>query len=170
MMAIRRLNGAALAVLLVCGAASSGFAAGGGTAGASASTVASGAGSTTPGSASGTIGSAGSAAAGNTSASSLGVGAQSTTPGQTSTSIGVGGSASAPGGRTLSRSRVYDGKELDFGRSADTAFEHGGTLSRSVTRTLDYNGQLHSRTRSVARSPGEPPVRSFSGSTVPVGQ
>lgn len=167
-MAIRGLSGAALAIILLCGAASSGLAAGAG--GASTSTAASGAGSTAPGSASGTVGSAGSAAAGDKSASSVGLGAQSTTPSQTSTSIGVGGSASAPGGRTLSRSRVHNGKKLDFGRSADTAYERGGTLSRSVTRTFDYNGHLHTRTRTLAHTPGQPLERSSSGSTVRVGQ
>lgn len=137
--------------------------------GASASTVGSGAKSVAPGSASGTVGSAGSAAAGGTSASSLGVGASSRTPEQSSNSISVGGSASAPDGRTISRSRAYDGEKLNVGRSANTAVD-GRTWSRSVTRTFEYNDKLRSRTRSSSHVPGSRPVRSTSRSTVDLGQ
>jgi len=173
-MLIRSLLAAGAIAVAVVGAASSwsrsAEAASGTGGGASTSTTASGAGSVTPNGASGTVGSAGSATAGDTSASSIGLGAKSTTPSQSSSSLGVGGSASAPEGRTFSRSRVYDGKNVDFGRSANTAVEPGGTVSRSVTRTFEYNDTLHSRTRTLAREPGSPPERSASGSTVRLGQ
>jgi hypothetical protein len=171
-MTVRRF--AFVSILAFATVSSGGAWAGGGAGatpgGASASTVASGAGSTSPGSTSGTVGSAGSASAGDTSASSLGLGASSTTPTQSSNSIAVGGSAAAPDGRTISRNRVHDGKNGDFGRSADTAIEPGGTWSRSVTRTFDRNDTLHSRTRSMSHTPGSPVERSTSGSTVQLGQ
>ena len=105
-----------------------------------------------------TAGSAGTATAGGTSASSVGVGA---TSGDAS-ALGVG--ASAAGGRTQSLSHVSgNGRN---GLAKGQAMDHG-TFSKSMTHTRNHKGQVYSRTRTMAHTPGSKPVMSTSSTSSP---
>ena len=163
-MAISRFALATVTGLFVAGIAGSGFAQGvghGGGGGMSASTVGSGGASATPNSASGTVGTGGSAAAGSTSATSLGLGAQSTTPTQSSSSLSTGGSAAAgDNGHVMSKSGVHGNSNNLNGQSMNQAHEPGGEWSKSHTHTKVHKGELSSRTKSMAHEPGGPPVKS----------
>jgi len=130
----------------------------------SASTV--GAGSTSGGS--GTVGTAGSGAAGGTSASTLGTGGTSTGPAGTSSSIGGAGSAAtSDGGKATTSSKVNENpnmlKDKEKARAQD-----GGTWSKSMTNTKIKEGELDSRTKSMAHEPGGPPAKSTTTQSVPV--
>ena len=167
MMSSRFALAAAAAILL----AGTGFAQVSGAANPSASTIGTGGASVTPGSASGVVGSGGSAAAGGTSATSLGLGAQSTTPSQSSSSLATGGSAAAAnGGHVMSHSNVHGNANNLNGQSMDQAHQQGGVWSKSHTHTKIHKGELTSRTKTMAHQPGGPPVKSTTGSSVDLGR
>jgi hypothetical protein len=119
----------------------------------SASTV--GAGSSTPGAASG--GTGGSAAAGGTSASTVGLGATS----GGSSALGTGGSA-AGGTRYTSSSKLHGNAKNMNGMSMARA-QDKGTWSDSKTHTKIHKGEVSSRTKTMAHEPGGPPVKSTTG-------
>jgi len=130
----------------------------------SASTV--GAGGASGGS--GTVGSGGSAAAGGTSASTLGLGATSTGPDGTSSTIGGGGSAAvSDGGKATSSNKIH-GNDNMLHDQAKAKAQDGGTFSKSMTNTKIKDGELDSRTKSMAHEPGGPPVKSTTTQSVPV--
>jgi len=130
----------------------------------SASTV--GAGSSTG--TSGTVGTAGSAAAGGTSASTLGLGGTSTGPAGTSSSIGGAGSAAtSDGGKATSSNKVQENDNM-LKDQARAKAQDGGTWSKSMTNTKIKEGELDSRTRSMAHEPGGPPAKSTTTQSVPV--
>jgi hypothetical protein len=107
-----------------------------------------------------TVGTAGSAAAGGTSASTVGLGAHSTGTKGNSSSIASGGSAAADHGRVRSGTRVHENRQMLQARSRATA-QDGGTWSKSATNTrVMHNGDLSSRTRSMAHEPGGKPAMS----------
>jgi len=121
----------------------------------SASTTGSGAASGS----SGTIGSAGSGAAGGTSASTIGTGGTSTGPAGTSSSIGGAGTAAAPGGKVSSSNRVNGNSQM-LQDQAKAKAQDGGTWSKSMTKTKVKGGELTSRTKSMAHEPGGKPAMS----------
>ena len=168
-MMISRLAVAALTASFVVGSAAA-FAGNPSGGPAAASTIGTGAGSTSRNGSSGVVGSAGSAAAGDTSASSLGVGATSTVPTGSSSSIGVGGSAAAPNGRTMSNSHVNRGGNNLNGQSMNQAHDPGGVWSKSHTQTKVRGDELSSRTKSMAHQPGGPPVKSTSRTNMSFGE
>jgi hypothetical protein len=128
-MMITRFALAAAAAIFVAGSAATGFAQGHGQAGGmSASTVGTGAGTVSPGGASGVVGSGGSAAAGGTSASSLGLGAESTTPNQSSSALGTGGSAASAKSHTVTHLHHGDLSS----RTKSMAHEPGGPPVKST--------------------------------------
>ena len=130
----------------------------------SASTV--GAGSSTD--SSGTVGTAGSAAAGGTSASTLGLGGTSTGPAGTSSTIGGAGSAAtSDGGRATTSNKVQENDNM-LKDQAKAKAQDGGTWSKSMTNTKIKEGELDSRTKSMAHEPGGPPVKSTTTQSVPV--
>jgi len=130
----------------------------------SASTV--GAGSASGGS--GTVGTGGSAAAGGTSASTLGLGGTSTGPAGTSSTIGGAGSAAtSDGGRATSSNKVNENPNM-LKDQAKAKAQDGGTFSKSMTNTKIKDGELDSRTKSMAHVPGGPPVKSTTTQSVPV--
>jgi hypothetical protein len=130
----------------------------------SASTVGAGSSSGT----SGTVGSGGSAAAGGTSASTLGLGGTSTGPSGTSSTIGGGGSAAtSDGGKATSSDKVHDNPNM-LQDQAKARAQDGGTWSKSMTDTKLKNGELDSRTKSMAHEPGGPPTKSTTSEQVPV--
>jgi len=120
----------------------------------SASTV--GAGSSTD--SSGTVGSGGSAAAGGTS----------TGPAGTSSSIGGAGSAAtSDGGTATSSNKVHENPNM-LQDQAKARAQDGGTWSKSMTNTKIKEGELDSRTKSMAHEPGGPPVKSTTTQSVPI--
>lgn len=124
--------------------------------GQSASTV----GSKATNGGSGTIASAGSAAAGGTSASTAGVGAQSNGPHGSSSAIAGAGSAATDRGKAKSGTRIIQNSQMLQAHSRATA-QDGGIWSKSATNTRVKNdGQLSSRTRSMAHEPGGKPAMS----------
>lgn len=107
-----------------------------------------------------TIGTAGSASAGGTSASTIGLGAHSTGTAGSSSSIAGAGSAAADQGRARSATRIHENPQMLQARSRATA-QDGGTWSKSATNTrVKQNGDLSSRTRSMAHEPGSKPAMS----------
>jgi len=107
---------------------------------------------------SGTIGSGGSAAAGGTSASTAGVGAHSDGPLGSSSAIASGGSAATDQGRAKSGTKIHQNPQMLQAHSRATA-QDGGTWSKSATNTKVKNdGQLSSRTMSMAHQPGSKPA------------
>jgi hypothetical protein len=108
-----------------------------------------------------TIGSGGSAATGGTSATTLGTGGTSTAPdGSTGSSIGSAGSAAADEGRVRSDTRIHENPNKLQGQSRATA-QDGGTWSKSRTKTtVEEDGDLSSRTKSMSHEPGGPPSKS----------
>lgn len=129
----------------------------------SASTV--GAGSSTDSSA--TVGTGGSAAAGGTSASTLGLGGTSTGPAGSSSTIGTGGSAATTEGKATTSSKINENDNMLKGQAKAKA-QDGGTWSKSMTNTKIKEGELDSRTKSMAHEPGGPPVKSTTTQSVPV--
>ena len=105
-------------------------------------------------------GTAGSAAAGGTSASTVGLGANSTGKLGTSSAIGAGGSAAAATGRVRSDTKIRENPQMLRGQAKATAMD-GGTWSRSATNTkVQHDGDLTSRTKSMAHVPGGKPAMS----------
>jgi len=130
----------------------------------SASTV--GAGSASKGS--GSVGSAGSAAAGGTSASTIGLGATSTGPAGTSSTIGGAGSAAtSDGGKATSSNKVNQNPNM-LKDQAKAKAQDGGTFSKSMTNTRTTDGEVDSRTKSMAHEPGSAPIKSTTTKSVPV--
>jgi hypothetical protein len=130
----------------------------------SASTV--GAGSSSG--SSGTVGTAGSGAAGGTSASTIGLGGTSTGPAGTSSTIGGGGSAAtSDGGKATSSNKIHENPNM-LQDQAKAKAQDGGTWSKSMTNTKIKDGELDSRTKSMAHEPGGPPAKSTTTQSVPV--
>ena len=117
---------------------------------------------------SGTVGTAGSGAAGGTSASTLGTGGTSTGPAGTSSTIGGGGSAAtSDGGKATTSNKVHDNPNM-LQDQAKAKAQDGGTWSKAMTDTKIKEGELDSRTKSMAHEPGSPPVKSTTTESVPV--
>ena len=130
----------------------------------SASSV--GAGSSTG--SSGTVGTAGSGAAGGTSASTLGLGGTSTGPAGTSSTIGGGGSAAvSDGGKATTSNKIHENDNM-LRDQAKAKAQDGGTWSKSMTNTKIKDGELDSRTKSMAHEPGGPPAKSTTTQSVPI--
>jgi len=107
-----------------------------------------------------TIGTAGSAAAVGTLASTAGVGAHSVGPASSSSAIAGGGSAATAHGKARSDTKIQQNPQMLQARSKAMAHD-GGTWSTSATMTRVKNdGQLASRTRSMAHQPGSKPAMS----------
>ena len=107
-------------------------------------------------------GTAGSAAAGGTSASTIGLGASSTGGAGTSSAVGGAGSAAAVNGRATSNTKIRENPQMMRAQSRARAAD-GGTWSRSMTNTkVRHDGDLSSRTRSMAHQPGGKPAMSTS--------
>ena len=105
-------------------------------------------------------GSAGSAAAGGTSASTVGLGANSIGKGGTSTAVGAGGSAAAATGKVRSDTKIRENPQMMRGQAKAKAWD-GGTWSKSATNTrIQRDGDLTSRTKSMAHEPGGKPAMS----------
>jgi hypothetical protein len=119
----------------------------------SASTV--GAGSASGGS--GTVGTAGSGAAGGTS----------TGPAGTSSTIGGAGSAATTEGKATTSNKINENDNMLKDQTRAKA-QDGGTWSKSMTDTKIKEGELDSRTKSMAHEPGGPPVKSTTTQSVPV--
>src|SRR5437868_7384950 len=132
--------------------------------GQSASSV--GAGSSTG--SSGTVGTAGSGAAGGTSASTLGLGGTSTGSAGTSSTIGGGGSAAVSDGGKATTSNKINENPNKLQDQAKARAQDGGTWSKSMTNTRIKDGELDSRTKSMAHEPGGPPAKSTTTESVPV--
>jgi hypothetical protein len=105
-------------------------------------------------------GTAGSAAAGGTSASTIGLGASSTGKTGTSSAVGGAGSAAAVDGRATSATKVRENPQMLRSQSRAAAMD-GGTWSRSMTNTrVRHDGDVWSRSRSMAHEPGSKPAMS----------
>lgn len=117
---------------------------------------------------SGTVGTAGSGAAGGTSASTLGTGGTSTGPAGTSSIIGGGGSAAtSDGGKATTSNRINENPNK-LQDQARAKAQDGGTWGKSQTKTtIEKDGDLSSRTRSMAHEPGGPPAKSTTTQSVP---
>ncbi len=106
-----------------------------------------------------TGGSAGSAAAGGTSASTVGTGGTSTgADGSTGSSLATGGSAA--GGKTNDRSHVNVTGNGGLNGQSKAMAHDGGTFSKSHTKTKVRDGEVESRTKTMAHEPGSKPVKS----------
>jgi hypothetical protein len=126
-----------------------------------------GAGSSSGGS--GTVGTAGSGAAGGTSASTLGLGGTSTGPAGTSSTIGGGGSAATSDGGKAATSNKINENPNKLQDQAKARAQDGGTWSKSQTKTtIEKDGDLSSRTKSMAHEPGGPPAKSTTTQSVPM--
>jgi len=117
---------------------------------------------------SGTIGTAGSGAAGGTSASTLGTGGTSTGPAGTSSTIGGAGSAATSDGGTATTSNKMHENPNMLQDQAKAKAQDGGTWSKSMTNTKIKDGELDSRTKSMAHEPGGPPAKSTTTEQVPI--
>src|SRR3954463_504056 len=150
---LKQLKTAFLAGALLTGAASLCLA-------QSATSVGSGGASVGAGGSAATGGTAGSGAAGGTSASTLGTGGTSTGPAGTSSTIGGGGSAAtSDGGKATTSNKVHENPNM-LQDQAKARAQDGGTWSKSMTNTKIKEGELDSRTKSMAHQPGGPPVKS----------
>src|SRR3954453_20370599 len=118
---------------------------------------------------SGTVGTAGSGAAGGTSASTLGLGGTSSGTSGTSSTIGGGGSAATPDGGKATTSNKINDNPNKLQDQAKARAQDGGTWSKSQTKTtVEKDGDLQSRTKSMAQEPGGPPAKSTTTQSVPV--
>ena len=136
----------------------------------SASSVGSGGASVDEDSASGTIGSGGSAAAGGTSASGLSSGGTSTDESGTGSSVGAGGSAAAADGKTMSKSKVNENPNMLQGQTMQKA-QDGGTWSKVKSKSKVRPGEdLDTRTKSMSHEPGGAPVQSTTQQSIDLGQ
>jgi hypothetical protein len=117
---------------------------------------------------SGTVGTAGSGAAGGTSPSTLGTGGTSTGPAGTSSTIGGAGSAAtSDGGKATTSNKVHENPNM-LQDQARAKAQDGGTWSKSMTNTKIKEGELDSRTKSMAHEPGGPPAKSTTTQSVPI--
>jgi len=116
-------------------------------------------------SASGTVGSAGSASAGRTSASTLGTAGACATDDGTTASIGSGGSAASADGKAKSQTKLNENPNQLQGQSKAQAMDKG-TFSKSQTKTTVKGDELESRTRTMSHVPGEKPSKSTSENSV----
>ena len=117
---------------------------------------------------SGTVGTAGSGAAGGTSASTIGLGGTSTGPAGTSSTIGGGGSAAtSDGGKATTSNKIHENDNM-LKDQARAKAQDGGTWSKSQTKTTIKDGELDSRTKSMAHEPGGPPAKSTTTQSVPI--
>ena len=104
-----------------------------------------------------TVGSGGTASAGDTSASTLGTaGASTDANGDYAASIGSGGSAAAAGGKTKSRTKVNANPWKLSAQSKSQAHDKG-TFSKSKTKTKVKGDDLSSRTKTMSHVPGQKP-------------
>lgn len=110
-----------------------------------------------------TIGSGGSAAAGDTSASTLGTaGTSADADGNRTSSIGSAGSAAAADGKAKSDTKIIENPNMLKGQSKAMAHDQG-TFSKSKTKTTVKGEELSSDTRSMSHVPGEKPIKSVTG-------
>lgn len=110
-----------------------------------------------------TVGTAGSAAAGDTAASTLGTAGTSTGEnGDQASSLATGGSAASADGKAKSDTKVIENPRMIKGHSKAMAHD-GGTFSKSMTKTKVKDGELSSDTRSMSHVPGEKPVKTTTG-------
>ena len=116
---------------------------------------------------SGTVGTGGSAAAGGTSATTLGLGGTSTGPAGTSSTIGGAGSAATTEGKATTSNKVQENDNM-LKDQAKAKAQDGGTWSKSMTNTKIKEGELDSRTKSMAHEPGGPPAKSTTTQSVPI--
>lgn len=105
-----------------------------------------------------TIGSGGSAAAGDTSASTLGTGAACDTGEQTNSTVGTAGSAASAGGKAMSKTHTNGNRNKLQSQTKAQAMDHG-TFSKSRTKTKVTGDGLESSTRTMSHVPGEKPVK-----------
>jgi hypothetical protein len=106
-----------------------------------------------------TGGTGGAAAVGGTSASTLGVGAAS----GDSSSLGVGGSAAGGSQQKVNGNVSGGGNSGNLNGHVNAKAQDGGTWSKSKTHTKVHNGEVSSRTKTMAHEPGGPPVKSTTG-------
>lgn len=106
----------------------------------------------------GTVGSGGSAAAGDTSASTLGTGAACDTGSGTNATVGSGGSAATAAGKAQSMTHTHANRNnLQSGSKAQAMDK--GTFSKSMTKTkIKHGDNLQSRTKTMSHVPGQKPV------------
>lgn len=109
-----------------------------------------------------TVGSGGSAAAGDTSASTLGTGAACDTGEQTNSTVGTAGSAASADGKATSKTHTTENKNKLQSQTKAQAMDQG-TFSKSRTKTKVTDDGLESRTKTMSHVPGEKPVK---GSTI----
>jgi hypothetical protein len=114
-----------------------------------------------------TVGSGGSAAAGGTSASTIGTGGTSTGPSGTSSTIGGGASAATTEGKATTSNKINENPNM-LKDQARAKAQDGGTFSHSTTDTKLKDGELTSRTKSMAHEPGGPPAKSTTTESAPV--
>lgn len=150
--------------------------------------------------ASGTVGSGGSAARGGSSATTLGTGGSQTGPGGASGTIAGGGSAaaggtsasavgtggtqtgpngtsssigsggSAAGGRTSGGTKINGNDNNLMGQSKAMAHD-GGTFSKVQEKTKVKAGEeLSTRTKAMSHQPGGPPAKSTTRTNVDLNQ
>ncbi|TDK32244.1 hypothetical protein E2F50_18165 [Rhizobium deserti] len=119
--------------------------------------------------AAGTVGSAGSAAAGGTSASTLGTAGSCNTDDGATSSIASGGSAATADGKARSRTNTVDNPSKLQTQSKAQAVDKG-TFSKSRTKTTVQSDSLDSTTRTMSHVPGQKPVKSTTNSSVTLPQ
>jgi hypothetical protein len=105
-----------------------------------------------------TIGSGGSAAAGDTAASTLGSGAVCNTGDQTNSTVGTAGSAASADGKAMSKTHTMGNKNKLQSQTKAQALDQG-TFSKSRTKTKITDDGLESSTRTMSHVPGEKPVK-----------
>ncbi|WP_075293347.1 hypothetical protein [Pararhizobium arenae] len=105
----------------------------------------------------GTVGTAGSAAAGDTSASTVGTAGTCLTDDGATSSIGSAGSAAASDGKVKSQTKVNENPNQLKAQSKAQAMDQG-TFSKSRTKTRVKGDELESSTRTMSHLPGEKPV------------
>ena len=115
--------------------------------------------------AAGTVGSGGSAAAGETSASTLGTAGACVTDDGTTASIASGGSAAAADGKAQSRTQINENPNQLKAQSRAQAMDKG-TFSKSQTKTRVRDGELESTTRTMSHVPGKKPLIDRTDSSV----
>ncbi|ASJ62979.1 hypothetical protein KEM44_09870 (plasmid) [Sinorhizobium meliloti] len=117
--------------------------------------------------AAGTVGSGGSAAAGDTSASTIGTAGTCRTDDGTTSSIGAGGSAATSEGKAKSQTKINENPSQLQGRSKAQAMDKG-TFSKSQTKTKVTDDGLQSRTKTMSHVPGEKPTKSKTKALIPL--
>jgi hypothetical protein len=115
--------------------------------------------------ATGTVGSGGSAAAGETSASTVGTAGTCRTDDTSASSIASGGSAAAADGKASSRTNTVNNPNKLQTQSKAQAMDQG-TFSKSRTKTNAQGDTLNSTTRTMSHVPGQKPVKNTTDSSV----